>query len=350
MIKFLSIMSFYESLINSIEDGIILFNLEEKIIYVNKNAEEILYKSIREIKDKLFNDIYPEEGVITPLIRKAVQEKRSFSGDNETIKLDNEIKLDFYLSPFYLDEKIDGVVLSIRKSRKLPLNEDLNFDSLILILSTISHEIKNPLTGIKASAQLLKPMVNKELTEYIDMIIKESDRLNRIIQDYLNISKKPIFNEINLHEIIEIALKLLENQVKEKNIYIQKEYDTSLPIIKGDESKLLQVFINIIKNAIDSIKNDYGFIKLKSHPSNEYILKDGHVMHWAIIDIEDNGVGINRNDLEKIFTPFHTTKKDGVGLGLAISKKIVHDHRGMIKVKSTKDKGTVFSIYMPLPL
>ncbi len=339
-------MSFYESLINSLDQGIILFDIHERIVFVNKTAEEILFKSFNEIQGKLFNEIYKDENVISPLIKKVIHDNRSFSGYYETIRLDKEMKLDFFLSPFF-QGKIEGVVLSIKKSGNIPLNDDTNFDSLIHILSNIAHEIKNPLTGIKASAQLMKPQVTSTLKDYVNRIIKESDRLDRVLHDYLTISKKPVFNIINLHEIIEVALKILDIQIKKKNIQIKRVYDTSLPTIRGDEGKLLQVFLNIIGNAIDSVKQN-GTIMLRSHPSNEYLLKKGQLMHWAIVDIQDNGIGIHARDLKKIFTPFYTSKKNGTGLGLAISKKIISDHKGLIQVKSTERKGTVFSIYMPL--
>ncbi len=338
--------SWYESLINNLNDGIILLDLKKRIIFINKTAEEMLCKSAEDIKGKAFNKVFPEERVISSMFKKVVNDNRLISGRNENISLIKDMRLDFTLVPFFMDNKVEGAILSIRRSSEIDFN-NIDFNSLILLLSTIAHEIKNPLTGIKASAQLMKSSVKEESKDYLDRIINESDRLNKILGDYMNISKKPVFGIINLHEVIEMTLKLLDIHIKKKNITINKQYDPSLPDARGDEGKLLQVFFNIIKNAVDFVNND-GIITLKTLPSTEYLLKKGKATHWAIVDITDVGAGIKEKDLDKIFTPFYTKKKGGTGLGLSISKKIINEHGGMIKVRSVENKGTTFSIYIPL--
>jgi signal transduction histidine kinase len=129
-------------------------------------------------------------------------------------------------------------------------------------------------------------------------------------------------------------------------ITLKRMYDPSLPQIQGDEAKLLQVFLNIIKNAVESM-NKGGRLEIKTSPSKESFIDRGKIKRWVQISIKDTGKGIPEKDLKKIFLPFYTKKKTGTGIGLAVSKKIIKDHGGFITVESQADKGTVFHLYMP---
>jgi signal transduction histidine kinase len=127
---------------------------------------------------------------------------------------------------------------------------------------------------------------------------------------------------------------------------VKRFYDPSLPQVRGDEGKLLQVFLNIIKNGIESMEKG-GRLEISTSPSKESIREGGRIKRWALISIKDTGRGISEGDLKRIFMPFYTKKKHGTGIGLALSKKIIKDHGGLIKVKSQKDRGTSFFIYIP---
>ncbi|HIJ61016.1 MAG TPA: hypothetical protein HPP56_10475, partial [Nitrospirae bacterium] len=240
--------------------------------------------------------------------------------------------------------------------------EDYYFESLLYLLGSIAHEIKNPLSGIRGSAQLLSNLYSgTNENEYLKIILKETGRLNNILHNYLNITTKPVFNVVNIHEVLEHSIKVLEPLIKEHQIRLIKSYDPSLPDIFGDESKLLQVFINLIKNAIEAIESNKGEITISSRFSNEYaviyekkmagkqeILKKKQ--KWVIIAIKDNGHGIKIDEQKKVFLPFYTNKKTGTGLGLALSKKIIKDHGGLIKIKSILNEGTIVYVYLPLRL
>jgi nitrogen-specific signal transduction histidine kinase len=182
----------------------------------------------------------------------------------------------------------------------------------------------------------------------LNLIIRETDRLNSVLQGYLTMSRRPVLHPINIHEVIETVLSIMNISRKNGNISVQRLYDPSLPKLIGDEGKLFQVFVNIIKNAIEAMPRG-GTLSITTKPSNEYVVQHGQIKRWAVISVNDTGKGIPKNEMQKIFLPFYTKKKKGTGLGLSLSKKIVKDHSGFIRSESppASGKGTAFHIYIP---
>ena len=138
------------------------------------------------------------------MIRKSISEERSFSGRVVNINIGRMINADFNISPFFVQGETQGAVLSLKENIAIAEREDYQFDSLIYLLGTLAHEIKNPLGGIKGAAQLLRERTQTEgIGEYTNLIIKETDRLNSVLQNYLTICKKPSFHPLNIHEVLE---------------------------------------------------------------------------------------------------------------------------------------------------
>ena len=337
----------FDSIINSLKETIILFDRNGRMTFINKSGEELFRKSSKDMSGKRLSQLIPGERKISPLIRKTVAEERSFRGKSVSITIGRKINVDFSLSPFYVHDRVGGAIFSLSENLSLTDREDHDQESLVYLLGSISHEIKNPLGGIKGAAQLLRLHTpDRSAMEYTDLIIRETDRLNAILQDYLTICRKPSFHPVNIHEIVEKALTILDVPIRKAGISLKRLYDPSLPQVRGDESKLLQVFLNIIKNAVESMARS-GTIDISTSPSQELFGDHGKTKRMAHITIADTGKGMTDAELEKIFLPFFTRKKGGTGIGLSLSKKIMKDHSGMISVTSQKGKGTTFSLYLP---
>lgn len=337
----------FDSIINSLKETIILFNRNGRMTFINKSGEELFRKSSKDMSGKRISQLIPGERKITPLIRKTVAEERSFRGKSVSIMIGRKINVDFSLSPYYVRDRVGGAILSLSENLSLADREDHDQESLVYLLGSISHEIKNPLGGIKGAAQLLRLHTpDRSAREYTDLIIRETDRLNAILQDYLTICRKPSFHPVNIHEIVEKALTILDVPIRKAGISLKRLYDPSLPQVRGDELKLLQVFLNIIKNAMESMARG-GTIDISTSPSQELFGDHGKTKRMAHITIADTGKGMTDTELEKIFLPFFTRKKGGTGIGLSLSKKIISDHGGLIRVQSMKGKGTSFSLYLP---
>lgn len=349
-----------EAIINNLDEAVFLFNQEGALQFSNKAGEEFLGRTLKEIVGRHYKNLFHHSKDIILLIQKTLLEGRLFSCRDYILEPYKNI--DIYLYPFYSGNTVEGVIVNIRENRSLiEKGEDYQFDSLLFMLLSIAHEIKNPLSGIKGAAQLLsKSKAAQDMREHIELIIKETDRLNDILHVYLQASRPPVFNEINIHEVIEHALKVMAPLIREKNVVVLKSYDPSLPDIRGDGSKLLQVFINLIKNSLESMDSTAEEMRLtiSTRPSTEYMVvynsapspsnePKSKKQRWILISIEDNGKGIPSGELEKIFLPFYTLKEGGSGIGLTLSKKIIKDHGGVIKVRGDAAKGAVFNIYLP---
>jgi len=205
----------------------------------------------------------------------------------------------------------------------------------------IAHEIRNPLVTVGgfARAILRDPHDENQIRKGADIIVEEVERLERFLANIMDFSKpiEPVRTVSRINEVLENTCALMEPYIRHKNIQLIKVFDINVPEIKIDKTQIKQVFLNLIKNAIESMPNG-GTLTIETVLENDYVK----------INIADTGEGISAEVLQNIFVPFFTTKVDGTGVGLAVSHKIIDDHGGYINVKSLLKEGTTFCIYLPL--
>lgn len=212
-----------------------------------------------------------------------------------------------------------------------------------------AHEIRNPLASIRSTIQYVKKEIKDPVkAEMTSGLLEEVDRINAIIQGLLSFSNPDKLNHeiIDLNLLINQTILLISNTARKKNCEIKLEYNTERTELIADASRLKQVFLNIIMNALDSI-NKKGTLEIIIDCNEEFEKDFGKPASEFIISFIDNGTGINPDNMEKIFDPFFTTKEDGTGLGLSISYGIVVNHGGDIVVKSQPFKGTKVIVKLP---
>jgi signal transduction histidine kinase len=218
--------------------------------------------------------------------------------------------------------------------------------SLGVLTAGLAHEIRNPLVAIRTFTQLLPERYqDKEFREEFQAIaLREVDRICGLVNDLLSFARTstPNVSAENINEIVESIVRILETEAKEKGVQIYRRLASSLPKIFIDKEQLKQVFMNVILNAIQSIEAS-GVVEI----STRLAAKNGS-QQFVQVGVRDSGVGIPEKDLENIFNPFFTTKKDGSGLGLSISHQIVQEHGGTIFVESKVGEGTTFFINLPV--
>jgi two-component system nitrogen regulation sensor histidine kinase GlnL len=222
---------------------------------------------------------------------------------------------------------------------------------LATIASGLAHEIKNPLSGIKGAAELLSDALqnNVELAEYASIIKNEAIRVDRLLLDLMHFTKPRKLHKklLNVNQLLHDQV-LLQKTVEPTQVEFVEEYDPSLPEIEADAEAMTQVFLNLLKNARQSIKRE-GRVTVCSRVVTDMVLRIGHHKRQFIgIDVKDTGEGIAQEVLTKVFVPFFTTKSKGTGLGLALCHQIVEEHEGNMQVKSEKGKGTAFTVYLPV--
>jgi len=250
----------------------------------------------------------------------------------------------------------DGVVLIIRDlTRMQELEEAVRRADRLAMLSTLAaglaHEVKNPLGGIKGAAQLLAMELGEDqLCEYTDVMIKEVDRVNVIIEELMDLSRprQPEWSEVNLTRILNDIVLFQNEAHRGRGTNFRLLLDPSIPPFRGDCHLLTRLFLNLIKNAAEAVGKQ-GQIDIRSRIGAEvHLTKPGtRPVPFVVIDIIDNGRGISAEDLDQIFMPFFTSKSKGIGLGLATCQKIVAEHDGFIKVTSSEGEGTTFSVSLP---
>jgi len=218
--------------------------------------------------------------------------------------------------------------------------------SLGTLTAGLAHEIRNPLVAIKTFTQLLPERFDDDefRNHFLNVTAGEVDRISSLVNELLEFARpsQPNFNKEDLNQIVEKMLLLVDTESHKKNLKIIKELQQSLPLVVLDKEQIKQVFLNILLNAIDATpKNGSIFVRTK------LIEKDGYG-EYVQFAVEDTGKGIPKEDLDRIFTPFYTTKHQGSGLGLAISHQIVQEHNGSIEVESEENRGTTFFVNLSL--
>jgi signal transduction histidine kinase len=219
----------------------------------------------------------------------------------------------------------------------------------------LAHEIRNPLGAIKGAAQLLvgpegvpiEP--TPESAEFVQIIIEEVDRLNKVVTRFLDYARMETsgtidFDPVDLNEVVYKTVQLLENDDECKHIDIDTRIDEQMPPVIGDPDLLLQVFLNLGKNALQAMADGGGTLEIITTRRRRSPLGYGT---YAEVRFRDTGVGIAPDKIPDLFVPFFTTKQRGTGLGLAISQRIVAQHDGTIEVRSNLGQGSTFSVFFP---
>jgi len=270
------------------------------------------------------------------LIRIYLEEQREFSDD----------ELDFLLT---VAEQCACIIERVQ----LHENQQDHFthlatrmdkmSSLGRMAAGIAHEINNPLAGILLYSSNMSKKVPQggQLEEGLQIIIKETQRCKTIIQGLLDFArdKEPQRAPANINAIVEKALSILENQFHLRHIRVERQLDKDMIAAPLDENQIEQVLINLLLNAALAV-GDRGTVTVRSrkHPDRNNIS----------VEVVDNGCGIDKDNIKKIFEPFFSTKTNGTGLGLAVSYGIIKNHQGKIRVTSAPGKGTRFLIELPL--
>lgn len=210
--------------------------------------------------------------------------------------------------------------------------------------SSVVHEIKSPLTAIKTYVEYLPQKYQDPAfkEKFQNLIPQEIERINKVVHQLLDLAKPrdPSLKTVDLHNIMDTTLSLLENNFQNKSISVRKNYCLDSVCIEGDQEQLQQVFLNLFLNAIEAMLIG-GELAISTSLCSSGMNKSVQIC------VQNNGPCIPNENLDKIFTPFFTTKKEGIGLGLVICKEIVESHKGTIKAQSEKGEGTRFILEFP---
>lgn len=348
-------------------DAVVVSGARGEVLIWNRAAEEMTGIPATDAVGKSAGDLFAENPAVVHQIQKTYETGRSYADYDGELAVRHRPSLPVGLVSTVLldrDGQRLGVILTIRdqtsvRDLKERMRRSDRLASIGMIAAGIAHEVKNPLVGIRGAAQLMQADLKRpgaapegrNLSEYLDVILKEADRLNRVLEGILDFTriKSRERRAHNIHSILDRALILCEESARINGVVLSREYDPSLPEIAGDADQLMQVFLNLIKNAVEAMPEG-GRLTVITRMSDQFtsVQADGRKHRLTVVKIIDTGAGIKPEHREDIFAPFFTTKDRGVGLGLALSYQIVQEHLGTIRVESEEGAGACFSVYLPL--
>ena len=330
--------------------AVLMLDENLNVTYANPAAENLLAHGRKHLVGAPFHKALPGNGAF---VLRLVQSLGADTGFNE-----NDLVLDMGGEPVHLHCVISPVEAGesrlVLEFRELEQQMKIAREAKILeqqeanreLIRNLAHEIKNPLGGIRGSAQLLeRELGNPELREFTQVIIKETDRLQSLMNRLLTPSRLPRVEPINVHEVTERVRSLLLAEFPE-GLGIRRDYDTSLPDLTGDKEQLIQAILNVGRNAAQAT-GGRGEIRLSTRIARQVTIARNRYRLAIAVSIEDNGPGVPTDLAERVFYPLVSGREGGTGLGLSLAQSFVSQHQGLIEFESVPGR-TRFTILLPV--
>ncbi len=352
--EMVNLKDYNEEVLQSMVSGVLTVDIKGRIITFNSMAEGITGRKAAEILGKTVREVWGERGSITGAVEETLKKEKRYINYESGITSPEKglIPVSFSSTILYdHKKKKNGALLTISdltgvKELEEKVRRADKLSALATMAAGMAHEIKNPLSSMKVLSQLLPIKYQDEefRGKFIEIMPKEINRIDRIVESLLGFARatSPKYEKLKIEDVIEDNVKYYRDQARAGGIEIAASY-ALLPEIMGDHDQLVQVFSNLILNAIQAMP-DGGQLKIISCEGK----KIENLLQNIIIEISDTGHGISPQNMKKLFDPFFTTKYSGTGLGLTIVHNIVDGHRGTIDVKSEPGKGTTFIITLPV--
>jgi two-component system nitrogen regulation sensor histidine kinase GlnL len=331
--------------IDSITDPVVLVGSDGGVVHLNPAAEELFDRS-RDRAVELPVRALPGGMQLEALSDRVRRAQESTSVDLPSPR-DASIPLTVEGSPLFDGASCVGTVLLLRIRRGA--ERSLDFEALA---AGLAHEIKNPLAGLQGSAELLAREAEGSAREYALVIAREARRVDGLVRELLDLARPATLRSapVNIHGVLRDVMVIAQGLPGGDRVAFTQHFDPSLPPLHGDAEKLTQVVLNVVRNAVEAVRDS---------PDAEVVMEtgvapvrlrhtSGRTVPLARVAVLDNGRGIPEAMLPRLFTPFATSKAQGTGLGLAISRRIVEAHGGRIEVRNRGGGGVEAALYLPL--
>lgn len=345
------------AILSALADAVLVIGPEQQILYANPAAEQLLAASATHLAQQRLTDILPADSPLFAVLAQARASGASVSEEGVTLE-SPRIGLHFVtLRAAPMGEAGGPVTVSIMErsiARKIDrqLVHRNAARSVTAMAAMLAHEVKNPLSGIRGAAQLIEQSLPPPERELTRLICDETDRICALVDrmevfaDRRMVERGPV----NIHQVIEHVRRIAQNGFA-RHLRFSESYDPSLPPVYGNRDQLVQVLLNLVKNAAEAAPRQGGEIALSTAYRQGVRLavpgSDSRMKLPLVVSIQDNGDGIPEDLRAHLFEPFVTTKPNGTGLGLALVAKLVGDHGGVIEFDS-QPRRTVFRVMLPI--
>ena len=342
----------------ALPDAVLVLGPGDEIIYVNPAAEIFFAAGAPVLCGTKADELVPDDSPLLAILTQARKTGASVSEEGVTIETPRIGAHFVTLQASPLSDGEDMVVLTVHE-RSIARKMDRQLihrgaaRSVSAMAAMLAHEVKNPLSGIRGAAQLLEQSAtNPKDRELTRLICDETDRIRKLV-DRMEVfsDARPIERgPVNIHQVLEHARKVAQTGFG-RSVRFVENYDPSLPPVLGNRDQLVQVFLNLIKNAAEAVPETAGEIVLSTAYQHGFRMampgSDSRLKLPLVVGVQDNGQGIPDDIRPHLFDPFVTTKVNGTGLGLALVAKIIGDHGGIIEFDS-QPRRTIFRVMLPM--
>lgn len=338
--------------LDQLTTGVVVFSLAGIIGYVNPSAETLLGVSGALLVGEPIHQVFERSPELMAAVQTALQTRETVIEYELDVVVNAHppLRLSCTITPY--DVPHEGIFMEMRsvdphlriaRLEQTRLQQEANRE----LLRNLAHEIKNPLGGIRGAAQLLEhELPRASLREYTQVIIKESDRLQSLMERLLTPHRTPRFGAVNIHEVLERVRSLILAETP-NGMSLQRDYDTSLPDLRADSEQLIQAVLNVARNAVQAMNNE-GKIIFRTRVARQSTFESRRHQLGLRIEIIDNGPGIPEDIREQIFYPLVSGREGGSGLGLAVAQTLIAQNHGTIDCESHPGC-TVFYLFLPIP-
>ena len=345
------------AVLNALSSAVIVVDEEGAIRYLNSAAESLLRGGATHLVGQDLRAFVPEDSPLFSLIAQVRDGAIAVSEYGVTLDSPKIGRHFVNVQAVPLIDRSRMVVLSFQeRSIADKIDQQLTHRgaarSVTAMASMLAHEVKNPLSGIRGAAQLLEQSVALDDRQLTSLICDEADRICALVDRMEVFSDRAPFKReaVNIHQVMDRVYQLARNGFA-RHVRFVENYDPSLPMVLGDRDQLVQVFLNLVKNASEAVPEDGGRVILTTayrHGVRFAIPGSESRVHLPLmVSVEDNGEGIPEDLRSHLFDPFVTSKPKGSGLGLALVAKIINDHGGVIEFES-QPRRTIFRVMLPM--
>ena len=340
--------------------AVLVLDRQARIAYANAAAESLLESSFKVLNQQRLPDLFVNGNKLTSILDQARQHQFDQKREDLLLERAGKSPLQVNVIVTVLDDPNNPVLLELRENvQQLKLDREERLldqtQATKELIRNLAHEIKNPLGGIRGAAQLLEMELRadlKELTEYTQVIIKESDRLQTLVDRLLAPHRRPqIVGDVNIHEVFERVRSLIMAEFPQ-GLTIRRDYDLSLPEFRGDKEQLIQAVLNIAHNAAQALASRMGTgdaeLIFRTRIARSITLAKVRYRLALDLHIIDNGPGIPAELKDRIFYPLVSGRQGGSGLGLTLAQTFIQQHSGIIECDS-RPGCTDFRILIGLP-
>ena len=339
-----------DDILDSLTTAVIRIDADDRVGYLNTAAVDLLETGVRHAQGHTLREVLPVDEQLAAYVDRARR-----NGEPLAIA---ELVLTCGAPPgrrrlvgceiLPLESGIIQIEIRLQDRRYAIAEENgihLDRQSQRLLFQALAHEIKNPLSGLRGAAQLLVAEAGDSVPrEYLDVMLRETDRLRDLVDGLLGPARAPRFSPVNIHAVLEHVRAILAIDLPPALAWL-RDYDPSLPELMADADHLTQVFLNLAGNALEALDGK-GCLRVRTRVERHFIRGQRHRMALRV-DVEDNGPGVSEAMRGSLFLPLVTSRADGTGLGLSIAQDIVERHGGVIEWTS-EPGSTVFSVILPL--